>query len=110
MGTDTDEECAELVDTFDLPIEATTTYEKWQKALSDELGMRYSDELAKRSWHGVQTKYVTLPELGLRMERRIFYPGTIRQFTELQFRDMKTGRFVSPGVSSEMIKTWWLGK
>lgn len=106
----TDEEMAELVDTLDFPIEETTTYEKWQEALREELGPRYSDALAEKSWRGVETKYVALPELGFRMERTVRYPGTIRQYTQLQFRDVKTGRYVSPERSTAMIGKWWLGR
>lgn len=107
MVDKTDEEMAELVDTLDLPIEETTTYEKWQKGLVEELGDRYSETLAGKSWRGVETKYVALPELGLRMERTVRYPGTIKQYTQLQFRDVETGRYVSPERSTAIISDWW---
>jgi len=103
----TDEEMAELVDTLDLPIEETTTYDKWQKALAEELEMRYSDTLAEKSWRGVRTKYVALPELGMRMERTVRYPDTIKQYTQLQFRDVVTGKYVSAPFASEEIRGWW---
>ena len=106
----TDEEMAELVDTLDLPIEETTTYGKWQDALAEELGMRYSDTLAEKSWRGVETKYVALPELGMRMERTVRSPGTIQQYTQLQFRDAATGRYISPERSESMISEWWAQK
>lgn len=110
MVEKTDEEMAALVDTFDLPIEETTTYERWQKALAEELEMKYSDLLAEKSWRGVETKYVALPELGLSMERRVFFPGTIKQYTELQFRDVATGRFVARPAAGEQIREWWREK
>jgi len=107
MVDKTDEEMAELVDTLDLPIDATATYEKWQKALGEELGMRYSDLLAERTWRGVETKYEALPELGLRMERLVHQEGTIGQFTQAHFRDLATGRFIKYSVVEEMVRDWW---
>lgn len=78
MPNKTDEEMAELVDTLDLPIEATSTYEKWQKELADELGMRYSDAVAGRTWTGVEVLYKSLPEVGIayrRVEMKWGYQG-----------------------------------
>jgi len=72
--------------------------------------MKYSDTLAEKSWRGVQTKYVALPELGMRMERRVFKPGKVGQYTELSFRDLTTGQFVAAPFASEEIRGWWLRK
>lgn len=65
----TDEEAAALVDTLDLPIEATSTYEKWQKALAEELGMRYSEKVGGYTWRGVEVLYESLPEVGIAYRR-----------------------------------------
>ncbi|GAI98796.1 unnamed protein product, partial [marine sediment metagenome] len=93
--------------TLDLPIEATTTYEKWQAALRDELGARYSDLVGERTWVGVETKYSALPEVGLSLARIKHNVGTIREFTELSFRDVETGRFVKYETAQSMIGEWW---
>jgi len=69
MVARTDQEYAELVSTLDLPIEATSTYEKWQKKLADELGMRFSDELASQTWQGIEILYESLPEIGVAYRR-----------------------------------------
>lgn len=63
------ERYVELVDTLDLPIEATSTYGKWQEALVEELGMRYSDLVAERTWTGVEVLYESLPEVGIAYRR-----------------------------------------
>ena len=110
MVDKTDEEMAGLVDTMDLPIEATTTYKKWQAALEEELGMRYSDILAEASWRGVETKYVALPELGMRMERHVFNAGTIKQYTQISYRDLTTGQFIARPFATEEISSWWRRK
>jgi len=69
MVDKTDEEMAGLVDTLDLPIEATSTYEKWQAELADELGLRYSDLVSERTWKGVEVLYESLPEVGIAYRR-----------------------------------------
>ena len=74
----TDEEYAELVSTLDLPIEATSTYDKWQEALEEELGLRYSDLVGEKTWGGVTTLYESLPEVGIayrRVEQKWGYQG-----------------------------------
>ena len=69
MVARTDEEYAELVSTLDLPIEATSTYETWQEALEEELGLRYSEDVALKTWKGVETLYESLPESGIAFRR-----------------------------------------
>ena len=74
----TDEEYAELVSTLDLPIEATSTYEKWQAELEEELGMRYTTDLGEKTWQGVELMYESLPEVGIayrRVEQKWGYQG-----------------------------------
>ena len=74
----TDEEYAELVSTLDLPIEATSTYEKWQTELEEELGMRYTTDLGEKTWQGVELMYESLPEIGIayrRVEQKWGYQG-----------------------------------
>ena len=72
------ERYVELVDTLDLPIEATSTYSEWQEALVEELGMRYSDFVGERTWEGVALLYESLPEVGIayrRVEMKWGYQG-----------------------------------
>ena len=69
MVARTDEEYAELVSTLDLPIQATYAYERWQEALEDELGMRYSEELSRKTWTGVEILYEKMPEAGIFFRR-----------------------------------------
>lgn len=96
MATRTDEEYAELVSTFDLPIEATTTLGKWQQALEEELGMRYSEDLASRTWQGVETVYEKMPEAGIsyqRVEQIWGYQGVYRS-TSFALTGVKAGQFM----------------
>lgn len=97
MVARTDEEYAELVSTLDLPIEATSTYDKWQKKLADELGMRFSDELAEKTWRGVEILYEKLPEAGIsyqRVEMKWGYQGVYRS-TSFALTGIKAGQFMS---------------
>jgi len=78
MVARTDEEYAELVSTLDMPIEATSTYDKWQTELEEELGMRYSSDLGEKTWGGIEILYEKLPEAGLayrRVEMKWGYQG-----------------------------------
>ena len=97
MVARTDEEYAELVSTFDLPIEATSTLRKWQEKLEDELGMRYSEGVAEQTWKGVETLYESLPEAGIsygRAEMKWGYQGTYRS-TDFALTGVKAGQFMS---------------
>ena len=97
MVDKTDEEMAGLVDTLDLPIEATSTYEKWQRQLEEELGIRFSDLVAERTWRGVETLYESLPEAGIsyqRVEQKWGYQGTYRS-TDFALTGVKAGQFMS---------------
>ena len=69
MVARTGQEYAELVSTLDLPIEATSTYEKWQEALAEELGMRWSDLVTEKTWGGIEILYESLPEIGIAYRR-----------------------------------------
>lgn len=67
-----------MVSTLDLPIEATSTYDRWQVALEEELGMRYSENVAESTWRGVEIMYESLPEVGVgyrRVEQNWGYQG-----------------------------------
>ena len=97
MVARTDEEYAELVSTLDLPIEATSTYNKWQKELADELGMRYSDAVAEKTWRGVEILYEKLPEAGIsyqRVEMKWGYQGVYRS-TSFALTGVQAGKFMS---------------
>ncbi len=102
----TDEEMAELVDTLDLPIEATTTYKKWQEALSKELGMRYSEPLAKRTWVGVDVLYRQFPETGIGFRRAEMKWGYQSQFISLDPRitGQRAGTIISSAKVTELLK------
>ena len=69
MVAKTAEQYMDLVATFDMPVECTSTYEKWQKCLADELGMRYSEELSERTWGEIPTLHESLPEVGIAYRR-----------------------------------------
>jgi len=105
MPDKTDEEMAGLVDTLDLPIEATSTYKKWQIQLEEELGIRFSDLVAERTWTGVETLYEKLPEAGIsyaRAEMKWGYQGTYRS-TSFAQTGVKAGQFMSFGKVKELL-------
>lgn len=106
MPWKTDEEMAELVDTLDLPIEATTTYDKWKEALAEELDYRYSDLVAKRTWEGVETLYTSLPEVGIAYRRVEMTWGWQGQFTSVDPRltGIGAGRIMSLAKVGELTR------
>lgn len=99
------ERYVELVDTLDLPIEATSTYAKWQEALAEELGMRYSDLVATRTWEGVEVFYEFLPEVGVQYRRVEMKWGFQGQFISVDpaLSGVPGGRFMSFEQVSELI-------
>lgn len=102
----TDEEMAELVDTLDLPIEATSTYEKWQKALEEELGYRYSPTVAERTWRGVEVLYESLPEVGVKYTRYEQWWGYQGVYTSVNpaITGVPAGRFMPAAKVHELIR------
>ena len=101
----TDEEYAELVSTLDMPIEATSTYDKWQAALEEELGMRYSTDVAEKTWGGVELLYERMPEAGIsfqRVETVWGYQGVYRS-TSFALTGMKAGQFMSFDKVRELL-------
>ena len=103
MVVRSDEEYAELVATFDLPIEATSTYEKWQKELADELGMRYSEEVAGKTWGGVELMYESLPEIGIAYRRAEMKWGYQGQYISVD--PAMTGAKAGTIMSFDLVKT-----
>lgn len=93
------ERYVELVDTLDLPIEATATYRKWQEALAEELQMKYSDAIAERMWEeALPIHYESLPEVGVAYRRAEMKWGYQGQFIS-----------VDPaitGVKAGVIMSW----
>ena len=105
MVDKTDEEMAGLVSTLDLPIEATSTYGKWQAELEEELGLRYSDLLAERTWTGVEVLYEKMPEAGIsyqRVEAVWGYQGIWRS-TSFALTGVKAGQFMSFDKVRELL-------
>jgi len=102
MVNKTDEEMAGLVDTLDLPIEATSTYEKWQQALSEELGLRFSDIVAERTWKGVEVLHESLPAVGLAYRRVEQKWGYQSQYISVDAS--LTGQRVGTVVSFEKVQ------
>lgn len=97
MVARTDEEYAELVSTLDMPIEATSTYDKWQAKLEEELGMRYSADVAEKTWEGIELLYEKMPEAGVgyqRVEMKWGYQGVYRS-TSFALTGVKAGQFMS---------------
>jgi len=109
MVVKTDVELAGLVDTIDMPVTATLDIEAMQEWLAEELGEKapITPEGVASWWRGIETRYEALPEVGLKIERIVHNPLTIREFTEISFRDMTTGRFVKYDTAVDMIKDYW---
>ena len=105
----TDAEMANLVDTVDVPVGATTDIDALQEWLAQELGYKAptAREGLERWWAGVQTRYEALPELGLKLDRVTHNIGKINEYTEVSFRDITTGRFVKYDLAQSMIREWW---
>lgn len=97
----TEEEYAGLVDTLDLPIEATSTYEKWQVALAEELGYRYSDLTAERTWEGADMLYRQFPEAGFTYRRAEMKWGYQGQFISVD--PAITGRRAGTILPMELV-------
>lgn len=106
MVDKTDEEMAELVDTLDLPIEATTTYEKWQEALERRLGYEPSSLLLERTWKGVPVLYESLPEVGIAYRRVEMTWGWQGQFVSVDPRMtlIPAGRLMSLASVQELTR------
>lgn len=105
MVARTDEEYAELVSTLDMPIEATTTYDKWQAALEEELGMRYSADVAEKTFGGIELLYERMPEAGVgyqRVEMKWGYQGVYRS-TSFALTGIQAGRFMSLDKVRELL-------
>lgn len=99
-------EYAGLVDTFDIPIEETTTFEKWQKALGEKLGIRYSPFLAEETWEAMPITYEALPELGIQYRRIEQWWGWQSTWRSLDpsITGVPAGRFISQAKVSELIR------
>ena len=106
MVVKTDEQYAELVSTLDFPLQETTAYDKWQKALADELGMRYSDELAGKTWEGVTTLYERMPEAGISYERLEVKWGyqSVYRSTSFDLTGQKAGTFLAFEKVKELLR------
>lgn len=109
MVIKTDVELAGLVDTVDMPVSATTDIKAMQEWLEEELQEKApkTPEGIARWWTGIETRYEALPELGLGVERIVHHRGTIRQYTEVSFRNLVTGVFVKYETAQSMVREWW---
>ncbi|GAH46861.1 unnamed protein product [marine sediment metagenome] len=106
MVEKTDEEMAGIVSTLDLPLQATATYEKWQKALEEELGMRYSPLFGERTWAGIEVLYEKMPEAGIgysRVEQKWGYQEVYKS-TSYALTGVKAGQFMSFDKVKELLK------
>ena len=110
MATVTDEDVLELVDRFDIPLEDTVEVDRLTKALGEKLeaaGVPYvSTDFLTRFRHGIELKYETLPEAGVSFKdyarpSTAAHPGG---FYQPVYRDVATGRFISPVTVAERLK------
>jgi len=104
-----EEEYAALVDTLDIPLEATLAIEPLRDWLSSELGKEFTDEGIQKLWSGVEARYEIFPQIGISVSTVALYPDTIRQYNLTRYRDLVTGRFVSGFDVHSMIEFWRAG-
>lgn len=92
--------------TLDLPLQATVAYEKWQRALEDLLGMRYSADVASKTWEGVELLYERMPEAGIsyeRLETKWGYQDIYRS-TSFALTGVKAGQFMLFDLVKKLLK------
>jgi len=109
MATVTDEDVLELVERFDIPVEDTTTIERLEAALREKLAPTGVEEVSPafldRFQHGLTLKYEALPEAGVSF-RSYYRPSTKAHpggWWQPVYRDVATGRFISPSVVKERL-------
>lgn len=109
MATVTDEDVLELVDRFDIPLEDTVDIERLQKALAEKLeaaGVPYvSKDFLSRFQRGLELKYKALPEAGVSFKAYFREPTPRYPAGRWQpvYRDVATGRFISPRLVEEKV-------
>lgn len=110
MVVKSDEEWLEIVERFDIPLEDTYEVERLQKALAEKLeaaGVPYvsADFLAKFQ-EGIALRYELLPKAEV-SSATYFRPSTAAHpggFHQHVYRDIATGRFISPTTVAERLK------
>jgi len=110
MPTVTDEDVLELVERFDIPLEDTVEIERLTKALEDKLaaaGVPYVDpDFLIAFQRGINLKFEKLPDIGV-SSATYFRPSSAVHpagFHQQVYRDLTTGRFISPTAVSERLK------
>lgn len=101
-----EEEYAALVDTLDIPLEATLDIETLRDWLSTEIGKEFSDDGIQKLWSGVEARYEILPQLGMSISTMPVYEGTLKEYSLTRYRDLITGRFVPAFDVRSMIEYW----
>lgn len=104
---------ASLVDTLDIPLEATTDIETLRDWIRQNVARNFSDvgleNEVEALWRGVQYKYDVLPQLDLGVSTFVQYRGTLREAVTTRYRDLVTGRFVSAADVSDVIGGFLFG-
>lgn len=110
MATVTDEDILELVERFDVPLEDTYDIERLQKALAEKLeaaGVPYvSGDFLSKFQEGIDLRFEMLPK-ALVSSATYFRPSVPAHpggFHQHVYRDVTTGRWISPTVVSERLK------
>lgn len=104
-----DEEMAALVDTLDIPIEATWEREELHDWLYRELGKDFSAEGLEKVWKGVGIRYDIMPQVNVSVQHYTAYPGTIKEFRDYRYRDVVTGRWLSKEAAFGRVESFRLG-
>lgn len=109
MAQKTLDEYAALVDILEVEVPETLDFATFMEKVGGRLGEKAPVTLEgwERMWSGVQTRYEALPALGLKMSVFTHHEGTIREYKEISFRDVTTGRFVAYETAQEMIREYW---
>ena len=109
MAQRTLDQYAALVDTLEVDIPETVDFTTFMEQVGRRLGEKAPATLEgwERMWTGVETRYSALPELGLKLERVMHFPGEIKQYTQISFRDVITGRFVKYETAQDLVREWW---
>jgi len=75
-------------------VERTIDPEACRRMLREELGYDPTEKQVQAMYEAGRYKYETIPQIGLGTELVTTYRGTIRERTDLWYRDLTTGRRV----------------
>jgi len=98
-----------LVDTLDIPVEATEDIDTLREWLWKELGKDFSREGAEKLWGGVTLKFDVYPQVNIKLDKLVMYRGTTRQYTTYRYRDITRHRWISAESARRRVENWRLG-